>query len=156
MNLFTSTYDLVRQIPPGRVSTYGAVATALGDIIASRAVGRMMNQNPDPDTMPCFKIVYSDGRLGGFGRGIQDKIRRLGEDNIQVKDGKIVDFQHVFFDDFRTDFPLKHFRAEDTVIFNNYLDNLQDLLFSDYSSSGGVKLKRLEATRTGLIAAHPG
>ena len=76
MNLFAYTYDLVRQIPPGRVSTYGAVATALGDIRAARAVGRMMNQNPDPDTMPGFKIVYADGRLVGFGRGIEDKIRR--------------------------------------------------------------------------------
>lgn len=43
MNLFEYTYDLVRQIPQGKISTYGAVARALGDIVASRAVGRMMN-----------------------------------------------------------------------------------------------------------------
>ena len=89
MNLFEYTYDLVRQIPPGKVSTYGAVADALGDKIAARAVGWMMNQNPDADDMPCFKIVYSDGKLGGFGLGIEDKIRRLKDDNVVVRDGKI-------------------------------------------------------------------
>ena len=77
MNLFDYTYDIVRQIPDGNISSYGAVAEALGDKIAARAVGRMMNQNPNADTMPCYKIVHSNGKLGGFGRGIDDKIRRL-------------------------------------------------------------------------------
>ena len=112
MNLFEYTYNLVRQIPDGKISTYGAVARALGDIRASRAVGRMMNQNPNADDMPCFKIVYSDGKLGGFGLGIDDKIRRLKQDDISVKDGRIVDFEDVLFDDFKTDYPLKKLRSE--------------------------------------------
>jgi deoxyribonuclease V len=114
MDLFKYTYDLVRQIPNGKLSTYGAVAQALGDIHASRAVGRMMNQNPDADDMPCYKIVHSDGRLGGFGLGIDDKIRRLKRDDILVKDGKgkIVDFENVLFDNFKTNYPLKKLRQE--------------------------------------------
>ncbi len=112
MNLFELTYDLVRQIPDGKVSTYGAVAKALGDIRASRAVGWMMNQNPDADDMPCFKIVHSDGRLGGFGLGIDDKIRRLNADNILVKDEKLVDFDTLFFDEFNTKYPLKQLHKE--------------------------------------------
>jgi len=112
MDLFEYTYNLVRQIPDGMISTYGAVARALGDIRASRAVGRMMNQNPDADDMPCFKIVLSDGKLGGFGLGIDDKIRRLRQDDISVKDGRIVDFEDVLFDDFITDYPLKKLRME--------------------------------------------
>lgn len=112
MNLFEYTYNLVRQIPDGKISTYGAIAKALGDIIASRAVGRMMNQNPNADTMPCYKIVHSDSRLGGFGLGIDDKIRRLKKDNISVKNGKIVDFENVLFTNFKTDYPLKKLRKE--------------------------------------------
>ena len=112
MNLFEYTYDLVRQIPDGQISTYGAIAKALGDIVASRAVGRMMNQNPDADKMPCYKIVHSDGRIGGFGLGIDDKIRRLNEVNIYVKDGKIIDFNNILFDDFQTIYPLKKLRNE--------------------------------------------
>ena len=112
MNLFEYTYNLVRQIPAGKISSYGAVADALGDKIAARAVGRMMNQNPNADTMPCFKIIYSNGRLGGFGLGINDKIRRLKIDKINVKKGKIVDFENLLFKDFKTSYPLKKLRKE--------------------------------------------
>ena len=106
MNIREYTYNLVRQIPAGRVSTYGAVAKALGNRGYTRAVGKYMNQNPNADTMPCFKIVKSDGSLGGFGLGIKDKIRRLKKDGIEVKDGKIVNFKKVFFNDFKTEYPL--------------------------------------------------
>jgi len=112
MNLIEYTYNLVRQIPPGRVSSYGAVAEALGDSRAARSVGYMMNQNPDADTMPCFKIVHSDGRLGGFGLGEHDKIHRLQDDGVQVKDGGIVDFEKVFFNEFTTEYPLKKLRQK--------------------------------------------
>jgi deoxyribonuclease V len=135
MNLFEYTYDLVRQIPPKKVSTYGAVATALGDPIAARAVGRMMNQNPDADEMPCFKIVHSDGRLGGFGLGIDDKIRRLRQDSIQVADGKIVDFKDVFFNDFITEYPLKKLRQEQILLSKKIL--LQDD-FKEIDTVAGV------------------
>ena len=121
MDLFKNTYDIVRQIPDGMVSTYGAIAKALGDIRASRAVGRMMNQNPDPDNMPCFKIVYSDGKIGGFGRGIDDKIRRLKDDGINVLNGRIVDFEKVFFDNFKTDYPLRKLRKEQLEIAENVI-----------------------------------
>jgi len=107
MNVTEYSYYLVRQIPAGRVSTYGAVAKALGNKSYARAVGKYMNKNPDADAMPCFKIVKSNGRLGGFGLGIHDKIRRLNKDGIMVKNGRIVDFQKLFFDDFKTDYPLK-------------------------------------------------
>ncbi len=112
MDLFEYTYNIVRQIPDGKVSTYGAIALALGDKVAARAVGRMMNQNPNADTMPCYKIVHSDGRLGGFGGHPEDKIKRLRKVCIQVKDGKLVDFDKVFFNDFKTDYPLKKLRKE--------------------------------------------
>ena len=135
MNLFEYTYELVRQIPPGKVSTYGAVAAALGDRIAARAVGRMMNQNPNADDMPCYKIVHSDGRLGGFGLGIQDKIRRLKQDSIHVKKGKIVDFQNVFFDDFKTDCPLKTLRQEQQQLSNKI--SLQDN-FTNIDTVAGI------------------
>lgn len=112
MDLFQYTYNLVRQIPDGNVSSYGAVAEALGDRVAARAVGRMMNQNPDPDDMPCYKIVHSDGRLGGFAGHVDDKIRRLHAVNIQVKDGKLIDFDKIFFKNFTTNYPLKTLREE--------------------------------------------
>jgi deoxyribonuclease V len=112
MNLFEYTYELVRQIPDGMISSYGEVAKALGDKIAARAVGRMMNLNPNADNMPCYKIVHSDGRIGGFGLGINDKIRRLNEVNISVNEGKIINFESLFFKNFKTKYPLKKLRKE--------------------------------------------
>jgi deoxyribonuclease V len=116
MNLFEYTYNLVRQIPDGQISSYGAIADALGDTVASRAVGRMMNQNPDADDMPCYKIVHSDGRLGGFGLGCDDKIKRLNDVGIFIKEGRIVDFEKKFFNDFKTQYPLKKLRKEQIVL----------------------------------------
>src|SRR4030042_5095638 len=107
MNVTEYSYYLVRQIPAGRVSTYGAVSKALGNKNYARAVGKYMNKNPDADIMPCFKIVKSGGTLGGFGLGIDDKIRRLNNDGIMVKNGRIVDFKKLFFDNFITDYPLQ-------------------------------------------------
>ncbi len=111
MNLSEYTYYLVRQIPKGRVSTYGAVAKALGDKNYARVVGLYMNRNPDADTMPCFKIVNANGSLGGFGLGLPDKIRRLKNDGIQVRNGRIVDFDMVFFHEFKTEYPLRKRRS---------------------------------------------
>ena len=142
MDLYQYTYDLVRQIPAGKISSYGAVAKALGDIRASRAVGRMMSQNPDADSMPCFKIVQSDGHLGGFGLGVDDKIRRLSEDGIRVSDNTIVDFDEVFFDAFETDFPLKKYRQKQ-------IDLEKELDFSHMISESDVRYI------TGFDVAYP-
>ncbi|MEM4258332.1 MAG: endonuclease V [Candidatus Thermoplasmatota archaeon] len=135
MNLFQYTYNLVRQIPFGKLSTYGAIACALGDRIASRAVGYMMHQNPDPDTMPCFKIVHADGRLGGFGRGMPDKIRRLTAEGISVAKGRIVDFNHVFFDDFKTEYPLQQCQAAQRKLAQRVV---LDDDFSEISTVAGI------------------
>ena len=133
MNLYQYTYDLVSQIPPGKISTYGAVAKALGDIRASRAVGRMMNQNPNPDTMPCYKIVYSDGGIGGFKPGVKDKIDRLKKDNIQVKNGKIINFENVLFTDFNTTYPLKKCRKKQLKLRNK-------LIIQDQFNESGISM----------------
>jgi deoxyribonuclease V len=85
--------------------------------------------------MPCFKIVHSDGRLGGFGLGIHDKIRRLHQDSISVNNGRIVDFENVFFDDFTTEYPLKTLRQEQLHLSKKIL--LQDD-FDDIETVAGI------------------
>jgi deoxyribonuclease V len=66
-DLYQMVYDLTAQVPEGKVTTYGSIAKALGDIKASRAVGTMENLNPRPIIVPCHRVVYSDGGLSGFG-----------------------------------------------------------------------------------------
>ncbi len=105
-------YLLVKQIPKGKVSTYGALARALGDIRASRAVGRMLNENPFAPVVPCHRVVMSDGSLGGFGTGTENKIRLLEKEGVEVKGNEIVDFDDVIFTEFESDFPLINMRDE--------------------------------------------
>ncbi len=105
-------YSLVKQIPKGKLSTYGALARALGDIRASRAVGRMLNANPYAPIVPCHRVVMSDGSLGGFGTGVHKKIELLESEGIGVSGDKIIDFNGVLFKHFKTDYPLRRLREE--------------------------------------------
>jgi deoxyribonuclease V len=78
---------VLAQIPWGRVVTYKQVAVFLGNGKASRVVGRLCGENLEPDQYPCFKVVCSDGTVGGFAFGVEDKIRRLKEEGIEVENG---------------------------------------------------------------------
>jgi len=103
-------YSLVSQIPEGRVSTYGRLAVGLGDKIASRAVGKMLNENPYAPEVPCHRVVRSDGTLGGYASGEKKKKELLESEGIKIKDGKVVNFEEVLFSDFDSDLPLKKLR----------------------------------------------
>lgn len=85
-------YNLVCQIPKGRVSTYGAIASVLGNPRASRAVGRILNKNPYLVDIPCHRIVRSDGRVGGYAGGVEKKARILESEGVQVRAGRIKKF----------------------------------------------------------------
>ena len=58
-------YEIARSIPPGRVLTYGEVASRLG-INNARAIGQSLGRNPIAVIVPCHRVVAADGRLGGF------------------------------------------------------------------------------------------
>jgi len=84
-------YEAVKQIPKGHVATYGTVAAVAGDKNMARAVGNALHKNPDPDNIPCFRVVNSKGELAGEfafgGQGAQAKL--LMEDGIEVTDGRV-------------------------------------------------------------------
>ena len=58
-------YEIARGIPPGRVLTYGEVASRLG-INNARAIGQSLGRNPFAVIVPCHRVVAADGKLGGF------------------------------------------------------------------------------------------
>ena len=110
--MLEETYDLVAQVPLGKVTTYGEVAKALGDIVASRYVGLAMSMNQDIVRVPCRRVVQSDGSIGGYtGGGPEKKIRLLRMEGVIVRDGKVVDFESKLFKDFETKYPLRSLRA---------------------------------------------
>lgn len=60
--------EAVKQIPKGETRSYGAVAAAIGHPGAARAVGMVMKNNHDP-SVPCHRVIRSDGKVGGYNRG---------------------------------------------------------------------------------------
>jgi methylated-DNA-[protein]-cysteine S-methyltransferase len=72
-------YELAREVPPGRTTTYGRIAAQLGDPHASREVGRALGDNPVPLIVPCHRVLAAGGRLGGFSArgGVTTKLRLL-------------------------------------------------------------------------------
>lgn len=73
-------YDIALRIAPGDTRTYGQIATDMGDVNLSRAVGRALGQNPIPIIVPCHRVIAANGNTGGFsgGDGVATKMRLLG------------------------------------------------------------------------------
>ena len=87
-----SVYDIVRQIPCGRVTTYGHIARMIGRPRNARFVGFALHANPQPGIIPCHRVVFKDGSLApGFAFGGEDEQRRLleGEGVIFLPDGRV-------------------------------------------------------------------
>ncbi len=116
IDLYKACGNLVNQIPTGKVTTYGSVAKALGDHIARRAVGVMLNTYVPPIKMPCHRVVYAGGGLGGFAYGLPRKMEMLAAEGVYEDNGRIANFENIFFDDFRIDSPLKMAREEQLTL----------------------------------------
>ena len=87
---------LLLKIPRGKVTTYKALAEAMG-LKSYRQVGQLVHRNPEPNQYPCFKVVKSDGSLGGFALGLKEKIRRLKREGVRVQKNRLVDFNERFY-----------------------------------------------------------
>ena len=84
-------YEAVKRIPYGHVATYAQVAEMAGDRKMARAVGNALHRNPDPGTIPCFRVVNSKGELSGefaFG-GPKAQTKLLEAEGIEVVDGRV-------------------------------------------------------------------
>ena len=82
-------YARTRLIAPGRTSTYGAIATALGDPVLARAVGQALGRNPFALIVPCHRVLAAHGRIGGFSAagGASAKRRLLWIEGARAGDG---------------------------------------------------------------------
>jgi methylated-DNA-[protein]-cysteine S-methyltransferase len=76
-------YDIVAQIPEGKVTTYGDIAKALGHPGASRVIGRILNKNPNPILTPCHRVIKSNGNIGGYAFGKTRKKELLKKEGLR-------------------------------------------------------------------------
>ena len=84
-------YKAVKKIPKGKVATYAQIAEMAGDRKMARAVGNALHKNPDPENIPCFRVVNSKGECSGsfaFG-GLDEQAKRLREDGVEVVNNKV-------------------------------------------------------------------
>ncbi|MBI4033973.1 MAG: MGMT family protein [Candidatus Brennerbacteria bacterium] len=82
-------YAAAKKIPRGKVSTYAALALAIGAPRAARAVGNALNKSPGLPNVPCHRVVRSDGSLGGYARGPTVKTKLLRGEGVLVEKGKV-------------------------------------------------------------------
>ncbi len=87
-----TVYNLIKEIPKGKITTYKIIANKLG-IKSFRAVGQILKRNPDAPATPCHRVVKTSGELGGYaGKNFQDKILILKTEGIEVVNNKIKNF----------------------------------------------------------------
>ncbi len=99
-NFFERVYEIVRQIPEGKVTSYGAIAKALGAARSARMVGWAMNASHNLDDVPAHRVVNRIGMLSGKhhfeGTNLMQQL--LENEGIKVIDNQIIDFDKHFWE----------------------------------------------------------
>ncbi len=97
---FERVYEIVRKIPYGRVTSYGAIARIIGSPQSSRMVGYAMNAAHSLEDVPAHRVVNTNGLLTGkhHFQGTHLMQQLLESEGIKVTDDKIADFKNVFWD----------------------------------------------------------
>lgn len=99
-NFFERVYEIARLIPHGKITTYGAIAKALGAARSARMVGWAMNASHAIENVPAHRVVNRKGLLTGKhhfeGTNLMQQL--LENEGIQVVDNQIIDFEkHLWF-----------------------------------------------------------
>jgi methylated-DNA-protein-cysteine methyltransferase-like protein len=98
-NFFERVYEVVRQIPEGKVTSYGAIAKALGAARSARMVGWAMNASHNIEDVPAHRVVNRNGLLSGKhhfeGTNLMQQL--LENEGIEIVDNQIVDFEKHFW-----------------------------------------------------------
>lgn len=99
-SFFTKVYDVAKQVPFGRVTTYGAIARYLGTPRSARVVGWAMNASHLDDSVPAHRVVNRIGLLTGkhHFKGSNLMQQLLENENIKVVDNQIVEFKKLYWD----------------------------------------------------------
>ena len=98
-SFFEDVWDVVKQIPKGRVTSYGLIANYLGTKMSARMVGWAMNAVHSDETIPAQRVVNRNGMLSGKAHFGGDRMQQLLErDGVKVEKDKVVDFEKIKWD----------------------------------------------------------
>lgn len=95
MNFFDKVYEVVKNVPPGKVTTYGDVARMCGSPRMARQVGWALHVNPQPGVIPCHRVVFSNGSVcTGFAFGGKEVQRdMLRAEGVEVSEDYKIDLK---------------------------------------------------------------
>ncbi len=95
MNFFDKVYEVVKNVPHGKVTTYGDVARMCGSPRMARQVGWALHVNPQPGVIPCHRVVFSNGSVcTGFAFGGKDVQRdMLRAEGVEVSEDYKIDLK---------------------------------------------------------------
>ncbi len=82
-------YFYCKKIPKGKVSTYKKIALLINSPKSFRAVGNALNKNKNTKTIPCHRVIKSDGTVGGYAFGTNKKAKILKSEGIEIINNKI-------------------------------------------------------------------
>ena len=96
-------YNLTKQIPRGKISTYKEIAKSLGNKNLVRVVGYILSKNTDRINIPCHRVIRSNGEIGGYTskNGTREKIEILKSEGIKIRDKRVVDLDIYLFKKFK-------------------------------------------------------
>jgi len=100
LKIYDLIYDVTRQIPYGRVTSYGAIARCIGTASSARLVGWALGAAQNLPDVPAHRVVNRTGLLSGKHHfGNENEMQRLLEqEGIKVKDDQVQDFEQIFWD----------------------------------------------------------
>jgi methylated-DNA-[protein]-cysteine S-methyltransferase len=89
MNFKEKVFLVVKKIPKGKVLTYKKVAEIIGSPNSARAVGNALNKNTDYKSIPCHRVICSNGYVGGYIFGLNKKKKLLIQEKVLIINNKI-------------------------------------------------------------------
>ena len=95
-DFYKKCYEKISLIPRGMITTYAEIANSL-DSNAYRAVGNAMAKNPKLISVPCHRVIRSDGSLGGYALGINKKIQLLNAEGVKIMNNQVVDYKNKLY-----------------------------------------------------------
>ncbi len=100
LSFFGKVYQVARQIPHGKVTTYGSIANFLGMPKSARMVGWAMNASKNDDSVPAHRVVNKNGLLTGKNHfeGTNLMAQLLESENIKIENNTIINFNSVYWD----------------------------------------------------------
>src|SRR3989344_1674086 len=87
-DFYDRVYSLLMKVPLGKVTTYKELANALNSK-AYRHIGRIMKNNNNSPVVPCHRVIRSNGEIGGFAFGVENKKKLLISEGVEIVNGKI-------------------------------------------------------------------